>query len=587
MLSLRRSLGLLVLVPLLPTSLVLSDEAQELQRVIDTAWEFRLAESPLWATAVGDHRANDRLDSVTPEEIDRRASRLAEFIMRLDSIDATALPADKRVDRAILRRLLADDVSEHRFKAYLMPINSREGFHVSFAELGNRVPLATTADYENYIARLIDFGRYADEHIALLREGIRTGRTMPSVIMEGTELAFESQIVESPRTSRFFTHFRKFPSSVPETEHKRLQDAAAEAIRTSVVPAYRRLLTFMKEEYLPNCRATIAARDLPDGADYYQSCVRKYTTLDDATPEQIHRIGLEEVARIRGEMEEILKQVEFDGSLAEFIAMLRTDPKFYAKSKEEYLKECALILKRIDGELPRLFTRHPRLPYGLKEIPAYIAPKTTAAYYQPPPGDGTQAGYYFLNTYDLPSRPLYLLEALSMHEAVPGHHFQIALQQELENLPEFRKHDGFTVFVEGWALYAERLGLEIGFYEDPISDFGRLSMEIWRACRLVVDTGIHRLGWSRQQAIDFMSENTALSLHDIRSEVDRYIGWPGQALAYKMGEIKIRELRARAETELGDRFDLRQFHDMLLASGAVPLDVLEANVVSWIDSRKK
>src|SRR5690606_10181694 len=241
----------------------------------------------------------------------------------------------------------------------------------------------------------------------------------------------------------------------------------------------------------------------PDGADYYQSCVRKYTTLDNATPEQIHQIGLEEVARIRGEMDEVLKRVEFDGSLAEFIALLRTDPKFYAKSKEEYLKACSLILKRIDGELPRLFARHPRLPYGLKEIPSYIAPKTTAAYYQPPPGDGSQAGYYFLNTYDLPSRPLYLLEALSMHEAVPGHHFQIALQQELENLPEFRKHDGFTVFVEGWALYAERLGLEIGFYEDPYSDFGRLSMEIWRACRLVVDTGIHRLGWSRQQAIDY------------------------------------------------------------------------------------
>ena len=306
----------------------------------------------------------------------------------------------------------------------------------------------------------------------------------------------------------------------------------------------------------------------------------------DITPEEVHQIGLNEVKRIRGEMEAIIQQVGFKGAFKEFIDFLRTDPRFYVTDKEQYLKEISYVLKRMDGELPRLFGRLPRLPYGIREIPAYIAPKTTTAYYQPGAPDGTRAGYYYINTYNLKSRPLYEIEALSFHEAVPGHHLQIALQQELENVPNFRRIAGFTAFVEGWALYAEQLGLEVGFYTDPYSNFGRLTYEMWRALRLVVDTGMHYLGWSRQQAIDFMADNSALTLLNIKNEVDRYISWPGQALAYKMGQLKIRELRALAEKELGDRFDVREFHDIIHRDGAIPLTLLEENVRRWIESKK-
>jgi len=311
--------------------------------------------------------------------------------------------------------------------------------------------------------------------------------------------------------------------------------------------------------------------------------VRQYTTLD-LTPEAVHETGLAEVKRIRGEMEELIREIGFDGDFAKFVEHLRTDPAFYATTPEQLLKETSLVLKRMDGELPRLFKRLPRVPYGIREVPDYIAPITTTAYYMPSSGDGSRAGFYYVNTYDLKSRPLYEIEALSLHEAVPGHHLQIALQQELSELPPFRRFAGFTAFVEGWGLYSERLGLEVGFYEDPYQNFGRLSYEMWRACRLVVDTGIHYLGWTREQAIQFMADNSAMTLLNITNEVDRYIAWPGQALAYKTGELKIRQLRAEAEEKLGVNFDIREFHDVVLRSGAVPLDVLEANVRSYIET---
>ncbi|MBA2244714.1 MAG: DUF885 domain-containing protein, partial [Gemmatimonadetes bacterium] len=349
----------------------------------------------------------------------------------------------------------------------------------------------------------------------------------------------------------------------------------------SVVPAYQEFLEFMTGEYVPGARQTIAARDLPNGQEYYEYLVRSYTTLD-VTPEEVHQRGLSEVSRIRAEMEEIMRQAGHRGSFQEFLTFLRSDPRFYVDSPEELLRHTSLVLKRMDGQLPRLFGRLPRMPYGIREIPAFIAPRTTTAYYSRPSGDGTRSGTYWVNTYDLRSRPLYEVEALSLHEAVPGHHLQIALQQELEGIPSFRRFSGFTAFTEGWALYAERLGLESGFYTDPYSNFGRLTYEMWRACRLVVDTGMHYKGWTRQQAIDFMAENSALSLLNITNEVDRYIAWPGQALAYKTGELKIRELRQEAERELGTAFDVRVFHDVVLGSGAVPLTVLEENVRRYI-----
>jgi uncharacterized protein (DUF885 family) len=356
------------------------------------------------------------------------------------------------------------------------------------------------------------------------------------------------------------------------------------SITSTVVPAYKRFHDFMQRIYIPAARGTIAASALPNGREFYRYRVRHFTTLE-ISPDEIHQVGLTEVARIKSEMLEVIDQVEFDGDFADFLQFLRTDPKFYPTNADDYLKETAYILKRMDGELPKLFLNLPRNPYGLKVIPAYIAPKTTTAYYQPPPASGKLAGQYFLNTYNLKSRPLYELEALSLHEAVPGHHLQIALQQELTELPLFRKYSGFTAFVEGWALYAERLGLEVGFYKDPYSNFGRLSYEMWRACRLVVDTGIHYQGWTRKQAIDYMIENTSLSRHNIVAEVDRYIAWPGQALAYKMGELKIRELRERASNQLGAHFDIREFHDAVLRHGAVPLPILESNIETFIEDR--
>ncbi|HWK89847.1 MAG TPA: DUF885 domain-containing protein, partial [Longimicrobium sp.] len=365
----------------------------------------------------------------------------------------------------------------------------------------------------------------------------------------------------------------------------RLAAAGREAISTSVVPGFRDFLAFLRAEYLPAGRPGIAASDLPNGRAVYAQRVRAYTTLD-VTADQVHETGLREVARIRAEMDSLIRKTGFTGSFAEFVQFLRTDPRFYVATPEALLQHTSLVLKRMDGELPRLFGRLPRMSYGIKEIPAFMAPGTTTAYYSPPAGDFTRSGTYWVNTYDLRSRPLYEVEALSFHEAVPGHHMQVALAQELEGVPQFRRFASFTAFVEGWALYAEKLGKEVGFFTDPYSDFGRLTYEMWRACRLVVDTGMHAKGWTRQQAIDFMAANSALTLLNITNEVDRYIAWPGQALGYKMGQMKISELRAEAERALGPRFDLRAFHDVVLGSGAVPLTVLEGNVREWIASRR-
>ncbi|MEX2560973.1 MAG: DUF885 domain-containing protein, partial [Pirellulales bacterium] len=352
----------------------------------------------------------------------------------------------------------------------------------------------------------------------------------------------------------------------------------------SVVPAYQRFLDFMRSEYVPAARGEVGASALPKGRDFYRHRVRQFTTLD-LEPQQVHDVGLAEVARIKAEMHEVIRRSGFEGDFAAFVEFLRTDPRFYVDTPEQLMKEVAVVLKRMDGELPRLFQTLPRLSYGIREVPKFIAPSTTTAYYSPGAGDGSRAGFYYVNTYNLKSRPLYEIEALSLHEAVPGHHLQIARQQELEGVPDFQRFAGFTAFVEGWALYAERLGLETGFYQDPYSDFGRLSYEMWRACRLVVDTGMHYLGWSREQAIQFMADNTALTRHNITTEVDRYIAWPGQALAYKIGELKIRELRGMAEERLGTRFDIREFHDVVLGSGAVPLEVLERIVTEYCEEK--
>nr|MDP2578011.1 DUF885 domain-containing protein [Candidatus Palauibacterales bacterium] len=503
-------------------------------------------------------------------------------LQRLDAIDKSSLSESERTSYDIFKRLGEDQVGELEFRSYLIPITNRNGFHVSFPQLPRRVPLRTVEDYENYIARLNAFSTYAQQHIDLMRIGVREGYTLPGVVLEGYEDAIDPHIVDEAAQSLLFEPFQGFPETIPPEDRERLTEAGIMAITESVVPGYRAFGEFMRAEYYASAREEIGASALPNGRAYYEHRVRRFTTLDDRTPEEVHQIGLTEVARIRGGMDEIIAEVGFEGDFEAFVRFLRTDPRFYVDTPEELMEKTARVLKKMDGQLPRLFGALPRMPYGMRPVPDFIAPKTTTAYYNRPAGDGTQAGFYYINTYDLSSRPLYEIEALSLHEAVPGHHLQIALQQELEGLPDFRRFAGFTAFVEGWALYAERLGLEVGFYEDPYSNFGRLTYEMWRACRLVVDPGMHYLGWTRQQAIDFMAENSALSLHNITTEVDRYIAWPGQAVAYKTGELKIRELRERAELQLGDRFDVREFHDVVLGSGSVPLSVLESNVEEYI-----
>ena len=558
-----------------------SSPKQQLHQLFAESWEFGLVEDPLFATHAGDNRYNDRLPKETLADQQRRLAAEKEFLARLEAISRDALERADQVHYDIFGRQKRDAIAEASFKSYLMPITNRSGFHVTFPELPLHMPLTTVKDYDNYIARLRAFDRYTDDNIELMREGIKQGYTLPSIVLADFDKVIQPQIVDDPKQSLLYKPFTTFPEGFTDADRQRLTSDGQKAIAEHVVQGYRKLLKFMTDEYLPACREQIGASALPDGREFYRHRVRHFTTLD-IDPQAVHDTGLTEVKRIKAEMQDVLNRVDFKGDLPAFVEFLRSDSKFYADTPEQLLKETSLVLKRMDGELPKLFGKLPRTPYGIREIPEFIAPRTTTAYYQPPAGDGTRAGFYYVNTYNLKSRPLFEIEALSLHEAVPGHHLQIALQQELENQPQFRRFAHATAFVEGWGLYAERLGLEVGFYQDPYRDFGRLSYEMWRACRLVVDTGIHYLGWTRQQAIQFMADNTALSIHNITAEVDRYISWPGQATAYKMGELKIRALRKQAEDQLGDRFDVRQFHDAVLAGGAVPLDVLEDNVAAYI-----
>ena len=557
----------------------------QLNQLIADQWEAWMRWDPLFATSCGDNRFNDRLPEAGEENYVSWRGQLAAFRQRLQKMDGKALPPADRLNYDIFARMLDFEIAGLDYHGYRLPISKAGGFHIYFPDLYLLSPFGTVRDYENFLARLEEFRRYFNESIDLMHLGLRTGFVPPRVTLEGVDKSLRAHIVDNPASSVFFKPFEQFPASISDADRGRLRAAAEAAIRGSVVPAYQALLQFLETEYVPGSRPGIAAVELPDGQAFYQDRIRFFTTLD-LSPEAVHETGQSEVKRIRAEMESVIRKTGFKGNFRAFIKFLRTDPRFYVTTPGALLEKTALVLKRMDGELPRLFKTLPRLPYGIREIPAFSAPGNTAAYYQPGTGDGTVAGNYYVNTYDLASRPLYEIEALSLHEAVPGHHLQIALQQELGDLPNFRRFAGFTSFVEGWALYSERLGMEVGFYQDPYSDFGRLSYEMWRACRLVVDTGMHALGWTRPQAIDFMAENTSSTLLNITNEVDRYIAWPGQALAYKLGELKIRALRASAEKELGTKFDLREFHDVVLLAGALPLDVLERRVREWVRGQK-
>jgi uncharacterized protein (DUF885 family) len=555
--------------------------SQNFHQLIAEHWDYQMQVEPIWATLTGDSRFNDRLPRVTPGDMQDRLQAERTFRDRLSKIPLERLSPVERQNYEILKRVMDDSIREYEYGAYFLPISKANGFHLEFPELFQFVPLESVGDYDNYLARLEGFQQLAADYIGLMSEGIRRGFRPARASLEGIEPALSSQVVKSAQASPLYEPFIHLPVHFSPADKKRLAEAGEAAIMGSVVTGYRGLLRYVLDEYLPAARKDVGASSLPDGPAFYAHRIRMFTSLD-LSAHNVHDTGLAEVERIRSEMSALIARTGFDGDLKTFIEFLRTDSRFYAASGEALMAQTALVLKRMDGELPKMFKTLPRMPYGIRAIPEHSAPGNTTAYYFPPAGDGTRAGTYYVNLYDLPSRPLYEIEALSLHEAVPGHHLQIALQQELGDLPNFRRFGGFTAFVEGWALYAERLGLEVGFYQDPYSDFGRLSYEMWRACRLVVDTGLHALGWTRQQAIDFMAEHTSLTVLNITNEVDRYIAWPGQAVAYKIGELKIRELRARAEDQLGSRFNLREFHDIILGSGALPLDMLESLVEQWI-----
>jgi len=554
---------------------------QRLQRYYELSYNLAMLESPGFATYKGDPRGQDRLGDFSAAGVERRQKADRDSLALIKSINRDALPEVDRVNYDLLLDDLEREVISQRFPSQYLQMNQMGGPQQNAARLLAMMPNARTKQLQNQIARMEAFPVYVDQNIALMRKGLEQGVTPPKITLRDVPQQIRNQLVDDASESPLLRGFVDIPATVDPLVAETLRNRAQEVYRQQVVPAYERLLEFTEDEYLPAARESIAARDLPDGEAWYTNNVAMRTTTD-LTPQQIHDIGLREVKRIRAEMDIIIESTGFEGSFAEFLDFLRTDPQFYHTTAEGLMREYRDIAKRADPELTRLFGILPRTPYGVIEVPDYAAKSTTTAYYQAGSLKAGRPGYYFANTYALETRPRWEMEALTLHEAVPGHHLQISIQQELEGLPWFRQNPSYTAFVEGWGLYSESLGEEMGFYKDPYSKFGQLTYEMWRAIRLVVDTGMHYLGWSRQQAIDFFKENAGKSEHDIVVEIDRYIVWPGQALAYKNGELKIKELRAYAEEKLGDQFDIRAFHDEVLGRGAVPLSVLDANVRAWV-----
>ncbi len=557
-----------------------ADPVAALHALFEREWQRDLSDNPLLATYRGDRRYDDRWPDLSPAAQAARETANARVLADLARIPRDSLPPSEQLNYDLFRREYEDRVAAAPFHPEYYEIRAREGPQ-SLNEVAEQMPFDTAADYDAWLRRLAALPGYLEQYAELLRRAAAEKRTQPRVIMDRVVPQLALQTVERPEDSPFFERFRSYPDAIAPAERERLTDAARRVISGSVIPAYRRFAAAFGHAYLPACRDTVGIWDTPDGRAFYANRARFHTTTD-LTPAQIHAIGLAEVARNRAEMQKVMVEVGFTGSLGEFFAHLRTDPQFYYSTPDELFRGYAFIAKMIDPELPRLFGKLYRTPFGLRPIPDTSAPNTTTAYYQGPSIDGTRPGYYYVNLYRPEVRPKYEMEVLTVHEASPGHHLQIALAQEQADLPKFRRFGGFTAYVEGWALYSERLGYELGLYRDPYSRFGQLTYDQWRAVRLVIDTGMHDMGWTRQQAIDYFLANAAKTEADIVNEVDRYIAWPGQALAYKIGQLKIIELRERAAAALGDRFDIRAFHDTVLATGAVPLDVLERSVDAWI-----
>ena len=565
-------LGAAVLVAATCTTSLSAQESpdERLEALADAYYDYQLEQFGLTENANGSTEQGDRLWSVAPEAQRARASRHAEYLAQLDKIDIWKLSETAQTNALVLRTLLEAEIGDARFSEWEMPFDSDSNF---WSYLAARSSFPTAEEYENYIGRMRDIPRYFAEHTANAKAGLERGFSVPRITLEGRDVSISSYVVDDPEQSPFWTPFADMPRSIPQAEQERLRAAGRAAIRESVTPAYASWLAFFREEYLPNTRATLGASEFPDGPAYYAQQIRQYTTLE-LTAEEIHRIGLDEVARITAEMETAKEEAGFDGTLDEFIAFLRSDPQFVADTPDELMGVAAYTAKRVDDKLDEYFGFLPRYRHGLRPVDPAIAPYYTAG----------RGGLEFcqINTHDLPSRPVYNIPALTMHECAPGHSFQAAIALERDDAPRFRRQTYFSGFGEGWGLYVEYLGNEMGIYRNPYERFGQLSYEMWRAARLVIDTGIHHYGWTREQAVEYLSRHTALSDREVGTEIDRYISWPGQALAYKLGEMTMRRVRAKAEKALGTDFDIRKFHDVVLSLGSVPLPALEARIDAFI-----
>lgn len=559
--------------------------AAALERLIEEYWAFELDEFPFRAE---DHgvRPSRPLRAVAPADYARRAAAYEGFLDRVRKLDRTSLSADARVNADILQFILKHDVALSAFRSWRAPFLSDTGFHSNVVYRITSAPLRDEDDYARYLERLRALPGYLEQHTENMRLGIAEGYVQPKEIMPGVMTTFELLAETSPEKHPLRAPLTRLPDTISRGAARRITREGDRLLRDEVLPAYADLLAFMREEYAPAAREVVGVSATPDGEAHYAQLVKFYTSRDDATTDDIHELGLKEVARIQREMDDVIKRAEFDGDRAAFIEFLRTDPQFYAETPEALLREAAWIAKDVDGKLPKLFGKLPRQPYSVEPVPDSIAPNYTSGRYVGAALDADRGGQYWVNTYDLKMRPLFELPALTLHEAMPGHHLQNALAAEMEGAPAFRQDFYAHAYGEGWGLYSEKLGLELGVYESPYDDFGRLSFEMWRAARLVIDTGLHAKGWSRAQAIEYLASNTALSMRNVRAEIDRYIAWPGQALAYKVGELTILELRAKAEKELGEDFSIRAFHDVVLSAGATTLDILSDRIDAFIAAEK-
>ncbi|MCF6158921.1 MAG: DUF885 domain-containing protein [wastewater metagenome] len=561
------------------------NDTQLLYQVFDLYTKWKISSYPEFATLYGYPGQNDRWTDYSLEAIARREEQIVLFSHLLQKIEKSRLRKADQLNYDLFKTNITMEVEGNRFKTEYMPISQIDGIQIQVPQVLKTMSTATVEDYHALLARFRHIPQFVDEIIALLNCGLKERITIPKVVIVYVPQQILNLISGDPLKNRMMHAFKRFPNTISPSVQDQIRREAAKVFSREFIPAFQKLHDYLVRTYIPQTRQTIGLSELPHGKDWYRFNIYRYTTTG-LSPEEIHEFGLREVKRIRQEMDKLIAQMNFDGSFSDFIRFLCNDAQFFFANKNDLLVAYRDIAKRADPELMRLFGKLPRLPYGIKPVPSYKEKSQPAAYYEPGSYNTHRPGYFFVNTYNLKNRPKWEMEVLTMHEAVPGHHLQISLALELQDVPEFRKYSNYTAFVEGWGLYAEDLGDEMGFYKDPYSKFGQLTFEMWRAVRLVVDTGIHAMDWSRQQAITFFQEHTTLADHDIIVEVDRYIAMPGQALSYKIGELKIKELRTYSEKALGDMFNIRAFHDVLLCNGSLPLEILEMNIKEWVEKQK-